>query len=68
MKILASLLALSLAGSNPIVLFVIIGVLVAVALYYLPRILPMDAQAWMIIRVIVLIALIVWGLRIFGVL
>lgn len=62
------LLALTVAASNPIVLFVIIGVLVAVALYYLPRLLPMDGQAWSIIRVVVLIALILWGLRLFGIL
>lgn len=62
------LLALSVVASNPLVLFVIIEVLIAVALYYLPRLLPMDGQAWSIIRVVVLIALILWGLRLFGVL
>lgn len=62
-----SLLAVSL-GSDPIVRFVVVAVLVAVGLYFLPKLLPMDAQVWLLIRVVVLIALIVWSLRLFGIL
>lgn len=60
------MLALSLAG-NPIVTFVIVAVLVAVALYYLPRLITMDAQVWQIIRIVVIIALILWALSLFHV-
>jgi hypothetical protein len=62
------LLALTVAGSaSPLVAFIIIAVLIAVALYFIPTILPMDAQAWQIIRVVVIIALILWALRLFGI-
>ncbi len=58
------LLAVVAAGS-PIVSFVIAAVLLAVALYYIPRLLPLDAQVWQIIRVVVIIALVLWALRLF---
>ena len=61
------MLAALISTANPLVLFVIVGVLVAVALYFLPRLLPMDAQTWQVIRVIVIIALILWALSLFGV-
>ena len=61
------MLAALISTANPLVLFVIVGVLVAVALYFLPRLLPMDAQTWQVIRVIVIIALILWALNLFGV-
>ncbi len=57
-----------LAISNPLVLFVVVGCLVAVALFYLPRVLPMDGNVWQIIRIVVIIALILWALQLFGVL
>jgi predicted lysophospholipase L1 biosynthesis ABC-type transport system permease subunit len=66
-KLYPSLLALSIAGGSPIITFVIVAVLVAVALYYLPTLLPMDAQVWAIIRAVVVIALILYALRLFGV-
>lgn len=62
----ASLLAVSF-GSNPLVTFVIIAVLVAVALYYIPRLITMDAKVWQIVRVVVIIALVLWALQLFGV-
>jgi len=58
---------LAVLGGNPIVSFVIVAVLIAVALYYIPRVLPLDAQIWQIIRVVVIIALILWSLQIFGI-
>jgi len=58
---------LAVLAGNPIVSFVVIAVLVAVALFYIPRILPLDAQVWQIIRVVVIVALILWALTIFGV-
>lgn len=58
---------LAVIGGSPIVSFVIIAVLIAVALYYIPRLLPLDAQVWQIIRVVVIIALILYALRLFGV-
>jgi len=58
---------LAVLGGNPIVSFVIVAVLVAVALFYIPRVLPLDGQVWQIIRVVVIIALILWALQIFGV-
>lgn len=63
-----SLLALTALGSSPIVTFVIVGVLVAVALYFIPTILPMDAATWRVVRIVVIIALILWALRLFGIL
>ena len=54
--------------ANPIVYFVIVAVLIALAMFYLPRLLPLDAQIWGIIRVVVIIALILWALRLFGIL
>lgn len=62
------MLALLQIGGSPIVSFVIIAVLIAVALFYLPRLLPMDATVWNVIRVVVIIALVLWALRLFGVL
>lgn len=58
------LLAVTL-GSSSLISFIIVAVLIAVGLYFLPRILPMDAQAWNVIRAVVLIVLIVWALRLF---
>ncbi len=58
---------LAIAGGSPIVSFVIVAVLIAVALYYIPRLLPLDAQVWQIVRVVVIIALILWALSLFGV-
>ncbi len=58
---------LAVIGGNPIVPFVIVAVLVGVALYYIPRVLPLDASVWQIIRVVVIIALILWALSIFGI-
>ncbi len=58
---------LAVLTGNPIVSFVIVAVLVAVALYYIPRVLPLDAAVWQIIRVVVIIALILWALSIFGI-
>ncbi len=58
---------LAVIAGSPIVSFVIVAVLVAVALYYIPRMITLDAAVWQIIRVVVLIALILWGLQIFGI-
>lgn len=58
---------LAVLGGSPIVTFVIVAVLIAVALFYIPQLLPLDAQVWQIIRVVVIIALILWALQIFGV-
>lgn len=52
---------------NPIVAFVIVGVLVAAALYFVPRWIPMDASAWKVIRIVVIVALVLWALSIFHV-
>lgn len=41
--------------------FLIIAIIVAVALYFLPQILPMDTTVWNIIRAVVIIALLVYG-------
>lgn len=41
--------------------FLVVALIVAVALYFIPQILPMDAQVWLIIRLIVIIALLVYG-------
>jgi hypothetical protein len=62
----ASLMAVTF-GSNPLVTFVIVAVLVAVALYYIPRLITMDAKVWQIVRVVVIIALVLWALQLFGV-
>jgi hypothetical protein len=67
-KLYPSFLALSIAGGSPIITFVIVAVLVAVALYYLPTLLPMDGPTWQFIRVVVIIALLLWCLRLFGIL
>ena len=61
------MLALLAIGHSPIVTFVIIAVLIAFALYFIPTVIPMDAKAWQIIRVVVLIALILWGLSLWGI-
>jgi len=66
-KLFPSLLALSIAGGSPIITFVIVAVLVAVALYYLPTLLPMDGAVWQFIRVVVILALIFWALKLFGI-
>lgn len=66
MTMYASLALLAIGGS-PIITFVIVAVLVAVALYYIPTILPMDAKVWQLIRIVVVIALILWALSLFGV-
>ncbi len=58
--------ALAVLTGNPIVYFVIVAVLVAVALYYIPTMLPMDAKVWQIIRIVVIIALVLWALSLFG--
>ncbi len=58
---------LAVLTGNPIVYFVIVAVLVAVALYYIPTILPMDANVWQLIRIIVILALIFWALTLFHV-
>ncbi len=59
---------LAVLGGSPIVTFVIVAVLIAVALFYIPQLLPLDAQVWQIVRVVVIIALILWALTLFGVL
>lgn len=61
-------LALLAGSASPIVTFVIVAVLIAVALYYIPTLLPMDAKVWQLIRIIVIIALIFWALNLFGIL
>lgn len=61
------LLALVVGAAQPLVLFIIVAVIIAVALFYLPRMLPMDAQVWMAIRAVVIVALLLWALRLFGV-
>jgi len=61
------LLALAVVGSaSPLVTFIIIAVLIAVALYFIPTVLPMDGPTWQLIRIVVIIALILWALRLFG--
>lgn len=57
---------LAVLTGNPIVYFVIVAVLIAVALYYTPTLLPMDASVWKVIRIVVIIALILWALSLFG--
>ncbi len=59
---------LAVLTGNPIVHCVIVAGLVAVALYYIPTILPMDASVWQLIRIIVILALILWALTLFHVL
>lgn len=61
------LLAVVVGSASLLVTFVIVGVLVAVALYFIPQLLPMDVQTWNVVRVVVIIALILWALRLFGV-
>ena len=63
-----SLAVLSIAGGSPIITFVIVAVLVAVALYYLPTLLPMDGPTWQFIRIVIILALIFWALNLFGIL
>lgn len=46
------------------VAFIILAIIVAVVLAVLPQILPMDAQVWLVIRVIVLLALCLYALRV----
>ncbi len=58
---------LAVLAGNPTVYFVIVAVLVGVALYYIPRMITLDAAVWQIIRVVVIIALILWALSIFGI-
>ena len=41
--------------------FLVVALIVAVALYFIPQILPMDAQVWLIIRLVVIVALLVYG-------
>ncbi len=41
--------------------FLFIALIVAVALYFIPQILPMDTTVWAIIRVIVILALLFYG-------
>jgi len=67
-KLYPSFLALSIAGGSPIITFVIVAVLVAVLLYYLPTLLPMDGPTWQLIRIVIILALIFWALRLFGLL
>jgi len=47
--------------SSGIIAFLVIALCVAVLLYFIPQILPMDAQVWLIIRLVVIIALLVYG-------
>lgn len=62
------MLALLAVAGSPIITFVIVAVLIAVALFYIPTLLPMDAKVWQLIRIIVILALILWALQLFGVL
>ena len=47
--------------SSGILAFLVVALIVAVLLYFIPQILPMDAQVWLIIRLVVIIALLVYG-------
>lgn len=53
---------------DPIIRFFIIGVLVGLALYFVPRWIPMDAAVWKVIRIVCIVALVLWALALFGIL
>lgn len=69
MSFLSLLMRVPLLGAaSPLVTFVVVGVLIAVALYFIPRLIKtMDADLWMLIRIVVIIAFLLWALRLFGV-
>lgn len=55
-----------LATANPLMQFVGVAIIVALLLYSIPRILPLDARAWTIIRAVVLITFVLYTLRLVG--
>lgn len=59
------LLALAIPSSG-LITFLIVAVIAAVLLAYLPTILTLDAKVWNLIRLVVIIALLVYALSLFG--
>ncbi len=47
---------------TPLIIFIVVALIVGVLLYYGPQILPIDAQVWLIIKVVSIIALLLYGL------
>lgn len=46
---------------------ILVLILIGVLMYAVERLIPMDAQIKMIIRIVILIAIILWLLQVFGV-
>lgn len=61
------MLAVVVGSASPLITFIIVGVIVAVVLAILPKVLEMDAPTWSLVRLVVIVALLLWALRLFGV-
>lgn len=61
------LLLVGVPAGSALITFVIVAVIVAVALAYLPTLVTMDAKVWNLIRIVVIIALLLYALALFGV-
>lgn len=60
-------LLLAVVATKPIVTFVIAAIFIAVLIAVLPRILPLDASIWLVVKVVIVLAFLLWALQLFGV-
>lgn len=63
-----SLLAVAVPASSALVTFLVIAILAALFLAYAPGFFGGDASVWKVIRIVVIGALILYALALFGVL